>query len=200
MINFKIFIKLNSKLYRKSSLIGKWKFLTEGYKNDFSHIDILTPRRSFQKFWPTKQTIHFKSPESPFTLRWEFFMSSKDHRTSKKGKNHYIISPAGVYVWLERGHSSGRPHAHEESLLRCHFPQQPRHPVRLPRHERQPAVALQKGMTETKRRSDSEPSAWLCVMFVWWALFLWAFLFSFYSTKQQNCKCNCFRMNDFKNA
>lgn len=75
-------------------------------------------------------------------------MSRKDHRTSKKEKNHYVISPAGVYVWLERGHSGGRPHAHEKSLLRCHFPQQPRHPVRLPRHERQPAVALQKGMTD----------------------------------------------------
>lgn len=102
MINFKIFIKFNSKLDRKSSLIGKWKFLTEGYKNDFSHIDILTPRRFFQKFWPTKQTIHFKSPESPFTLRWEFSMSSKDHRTSKKGKIITLYLPqVFTFGWRE---------------------------------------------------------------------------------------------------
>lgn len=52
---------------------------------------------------------------------------------------------AGVNVRLEGGYPGGRPHAHEEGVLRCRVPQQPRHPVRLSRHEGEPAVALQEG-------------------------------------------------------
>lgn len=59
--------------------------------------------------------------------------------------------PAGFHIRLERGHPGGRPHAHQKSLLRRHLPQQPRHPVRLSRHEGEPAVALQKGTAEESR-------------------------------------------------
>lgn len=64
------------------------------------------------------------------------------------------LFPAGVHVRLERGHPCRRPHAHEKSLLRRRLPQQPRHPVRLPRHEGQPAVALQEGTTTTTTKNS----------------------------------------------
>lgn len=53
---------------------------------------------------------------------------------------------AGVDLRVAGGYPGGRPHAHQEGLLRRRLAQQPRHSVRLPRHEREPAVALQKGL------------------------------------------------------
>lgn len=77
------------------------------------------------------------------------FYSNK--RTPASGGSHWFrcdsvcVLYAGVDIWVAGGYPGGGPHAHEEGLLRCRLAQQPRHPVRLSRHEGEPAVALQKG-------------------------------------------------------
>ncbi|XP_051902152.1 uncharacterized protein LOC127587763 isoform X2 [Hippocampus zosterae] len=54
-------------------------------------------------------------------------------------------SRAGADAGLAPGHSPGRPGAHQEGLPRRRLPQKLRHPLRLPRHEGEPAVALPQG-------------------------------------------------------
>lgn len=160
----------------KSSLIGKWKFLTVGYKNDFSHIDILTLYRSFQKFWPTKQTIHFKSPASPFTPCWEFFMSRKDHRTSKKEKiiTLYLLQ-VFTFGWREDIRVGDPMHTKKV----CFDAISHNSPVTLYDCHGMKGNQLWRYRKVWQRWSgdQSEPSAWLCVMFVWWALSLSLFVF-----------------------
>lgn len=108
--------------------------------------------------------------------------------------------PAGVHVWMERGRPGGRPHAHKKSLFWCHLPQQPRHPVRLSRHEGQPAVALQKGKAEESVHRCQSPNC-KHIISVRQTLFSEHFVLSLpssFCTKQQSSKHNCYKINYFK--
>lgn len=73
-------------------------------------------------------------------------------------RRHGIPMHAGVHLHLERGHPARRPPAHQEVLLRCRLPHQPRHPLRLPQHEGQPAMEVPQSKTGCGGGWTGEPA------------------------------------------